>query len=185
MLWNFSGWMNALGLKRADQPELIYGVQPVVVMGDQSAQVSPILAPVAWEGGFAAAILARNTALSLSSKSGGGLFVRQVVVSSTAVTACRFRIVEGPGETMLNLVATVVQNMAPDPVVSTVQFGTVAAAPTSVFPSFEVLGSGDSILVDPFYVREGFTVELVIQTQNLSATMSILWEELPAAAPTA
>jgi len=182
MLWNFSEWMNRLGLLRQAQPELIYGVQPVVVMGDQSALVSPVLPPMAWAGGRRSGIAAVFSCLSLTSVAAGGTFIRTLMVGG-ANKIMRFQLTNAPAA-KANLVALAAFDMAPDPVVSVPLLGTLAAQPGGGdVPVFDVAGTGSTFIIDGFYIEPGRTLEMWVNGANLDLEFAMQYEDLPATVP--
>jgi len=182
MLWNFSEWMNRLGLQRQAQPELIYGVQPVVVMGDQSGLVSPILAPTAWMGGRRTGIAAVFGSGTLTSVSGGGTFVRQLWISGAGAVV-RFQITTTPAA-VSDTIASEVFDMAPDPTVSRLVVGTLAAQPfTTTVPAFDVVGTGNLFIAEPFYLQPGTSFQIWQSVVNTDCAVSVLFEDLPATVP--
>jgi len=184
MLWNFSEWMGRLGLQRQAQPELIYGVQPVVIMGDQSALVSPVLPPMAWAGGRRTATAAVFSAFELTSQAAGGTFIRHLFMSGDP-NVIRFRIGTAPAA-MANLIALEVQNMAPDPVTSLPRLGTLAAQPlTLTAPDFEVIAGGTTQVAEGFYLQPGFTIQFWATGVNSALDGAMLYEDLPATVPRA
>jgi len=182
MLWNFSHWMNRLGLNRQDQPELIYGVQPVVIMGDQSALVSPVLPPMAWAGGRRSGIVAVFGCVQLTSRAAGGTFVRILHLQGGA-NINRWSINTTPAA-ISNTIALVAQNMSADPVVSLPVLGTLAAQPfTTTVPSMENPGTGTSVIQEGFYIRPGFTLQIWTSSADNDFDPAMLYEDLPATAP--
>jgi hypothetical protein len=181
--WNLSAWMDALGQKRKDEPDLIYGVQPVEIVGDHSAHAAPILAPVAWMGGSVGAFLAVYACASLTSRAPGGTYIREVIAAGAAGN-WNWAVNSTPGA-MANLVAgLVVNDMAPDPVRSNMLLGTVAALPTAiaVSPSRNVSATANpAILVDGIYVQPGSTFQIWFTVANTAAQVSMLFEDCLAA----
>jgi len=182
MLWNFSEWMNRLGLQRQAQPELIYGVQPVVIMGDQSALVSPVLPPMAWWGGRRAGVAAVFSAIQITSAAAGGTFIRQLLLTGAA-SQVRWRITTTP-TAMANLIAAVPFDMAPDPTVTVPILGTFAAQPaTNLVPLVDIIGSGTTFLHEAFYLQPGTTLEAWVTVANTALEPAMLFEDLPATVP--
>ncbi len=183
MLWNFSEWMNRLGLQRQAQPELIYGVQPVVVMGDQSALVSPVLPPMAWQGARRSAVAAPFSAFDFTSRAAGGTFIRQLIMSCDVSMQVRWQINTAP-VAMLDLVVPLVFDMAPDPTVSRLRLGTIVAQPaTQTVPTVDVLSGGNTFLLDGFYLQPGTTLQGWTAAVNRDLVVNVQFEDLPATVP--
>ncbi len=184
MLWNFSQWMNALGMKRPDEPEIVHAVQPVVMMGDHSALVSPVLPAMAWQGGRRSAIALVFSAFQLTSLSGGGTFVRQLIFSGSAAIY-RFQLTTAPGA-LANVQALAIYDMAPDATVSRCALGTLAADPgDNGDPLFDVLATGNTFIVDGFYLQPGATLQVVNSAPNVDLQFACQFEDLAATVPRA
>ncbi|GAI95592.1 unnamed protein product, partial [marine sediment metagenome] len=104
--WNLMEWARALGIRRADQPDVSHIVQPVSIVGDHSGFTSQILPPMAWLGGIRTAVAAVFSTFQLTSRAPGGTYVRILEAHVGAAKTSQWRI--GPTVTTL---ANVVANL--------------------------------------------------------------------------
>ena len=179
--WNLSVWMDALGFKRRDQPEVIHAVQPVVILGDQSALTAPILTPAAWFGGNRTGVAAEYTYIQLTSKAPGGTYLRQIYLGVVTAGTAAFRLTDAP-IALGNLNAMNRIDMMPDPTVSTFLMGTSASIPTgtSAWPFLDTTTAADTVIIDGIYIRPGWTFELWNRTVNIGMNGAFQFEDLPA-----
>lgn len=181
--WNLTEWMSALGIRRKEQPEVVYAVQPVELMGDHSAFTAPLLAPTAWVGGARTPAAGSHACCQLTSRAPGGTFVRLFSVSSV-VARLNWAISLAP-PTLNNSVAGLVTiDMAPDPVVSLWDVGDILAAAlphtTAQGPEMRQTANLNQWLVEPFYVRPGYTLSVWCGTAATATNFSCLFEDNPA-----
>lgn len=175
--WNLSEWMNSLGLRRQDQPELIHAVQPVEIVGDHSAHTAPILPPTSWAGGTRAAVAAAYSCIEFTSLAPGGSFIRQVVLTAANQTV-RHEISLAPGA-LANVITPIKHEMGVTATLSTPRLGTLAAEPAGGATNFlDLIPNLPPLrLFDPFYVPAGYTLQLWIAAVNVALSASILWED--------
>jgi len=180
--WNLFKWLDAVGVERADQPDLIHGVQPVVVLGDHSAQTSPILPPTAWAGGSRGAIAGAYGCLEFTSRASGGSYLRQITGHCGVSNPWRMLINQSPG-TLANVVTPAKQEMAPVSTVSQPRIGTLAAeplgSPTCWFDNNTNLAP--SVWTDAFFIAPGSTLQLWYGAANNAVSFAVLWEDCEAA----
>jgi len=180
--WNLFEWMEALGQKRPDQPDLVHAIQPVTIVGDQSAHTAPILAPMAWMGGSRTAVAGAYGCIALTSTAPGGTFIRELSWTASAAGQVRWLLNQSPAA-MLNLVANLVrQDMGQLPTSSLVRIGTIAAEPaTTTIGRYDTVNVGQTRFgPDWWYVPPGWTFQLWFTTVNVTIDPSILFEDCPA-----
>jgi len=143
---NFSQWLERLGMKRLDEPEIVHAVQPVQVVSDVSALVSPILPPTAATGGriIGDAAAARFNTLEFHCRAAGGAAVEfRFIPETTQAVRWRIAIVT---ETLTDLLSPALQQLTPDtPVQSTVRIGRAAAAIGNTVPVQNTTGNIERI----------------------------------------
>lgn len=173
--WNLSRWMDVLGQRRRDQPELIYAVQPVSIVGDYSAHAAPLLPPTAWVGSTAPAIVGEYSALQLISRAPGGTYVRNL--SGSGAGRHRFRITAAP-VTLNNVVAGALpMQMGEDDTPSVAQLGSFAVVIPSTTPSIRQTNTTSWQVVDVAYLPTGWCLEVCFTTANTSCEYNVLYED--------
>lgn len=91
-MWTYNLFeaMRRLGVKQAKQPDLIRDqVMQALVVGDVSHLTSPLIAPMAWVGGYTGGGVADYASFQVFSRGVGGCLVRQLHFSrAPAAPAC-------------------------------------------------------------------------------------------------
>lgn len=178
--WNLSEWIDALGLRRPDQPDLIYAVQPVEIVGNHSAFAAPLLPPTAWSGGSRAAVAATYAGFQFTSLAPGGAFVREVHSRCAGAGPFRWLISQTPA-TMANVVTPIVNEMGDTPTSCAFRIGTFAAEPAGGATNWGMTNTTlvDVLLLNSFYIPPGSTLEYWFGIVNQAVDFSIRWEERP------
>lgn len=180
--WNLFKWMDALGIRRKDQPEIVHAIQPVEIVGDHRAFASPILAPAAWAGGSIAAVIAISPAVQIRCGAPGGTAIREFALSLPGVEDWEFRITQTP-LALGNVVTPLVQDMAPDPTTSVVRGGTVVAggaAGSLPIVSVSNVAGFHRVIVDSIFIRPGWWFEAWGVAANKAADFAVYFEDFPA-----
>lgn len=179
--WNLAEWVHNLGLKRKDQPEFVYGVQPVTILGDQSGWTSPILPPMAWTGAQSIAGGAGTYGcLSLTSRAPGGTFVRCLEWLTVDGGFTGFTIDNAP-VAMANLTANPYRyDVGQQPTVSVFQMGTIAVPKYGGNGPIFQNASGATRFVDFCYLPSGWTLQMWQMVPNQVQGCAILFEDCPA-----
>jgi len=185
--WNLWKWLDAMGIDRPEAPELIPGVQPVVLLGDQSGFTSQILPPMAYMGGERPAIAAVFSGLQLTSRAPGGTYIRVLGLAIAVAGYVKFHITAAPATVANQIAALVKSDMGNAPTQSTLVIGTYAAEPvaTETVPMISVpaaAAAGTWLMQDGFYVPPGSTFELWRQTANTAFSGFVMFEDCPALA---
>ena len=179
--WNLSEWLDVLGLRRADQPDVIHGIQPVEIIGDHSGFSAQILPPMAWMGGTRAGVAGAKSILSLTSRAAGGTYVRLLNVTVEAATNIRWRITTSP-YTYLNAVANLVKSeMGSSATVSSIILATtVSTVATTTVPTSEFASTAEKLFHDFAYIPTGSTLELWNATNQQGLYIACMFEDCPA-----
>lgn len=83
LLWNLQEYVRRLGFNRQGAlPELAFGVQPTLIVGDAREITSPFLAPFAMFGGRITSSLFETSVFAIRSLAAGGSFVRTLRFST-------------------------------------------------------------------------------------------------------
>jgi len=175
--WNFQEWLDALGLRRDDQPEIIHAVQPVEVVGDHTAHTAPLIAPTALAGGQRTAIALGYSAIELTSKAPGGTFLERISIDAATLTL-RCALNASPG-VMANLVALTKFEMGITPTLSTPRLGSLAAEPVAGPGNWFLKSSNliTTIIDDVVYVPPGHTFQLWISQVNQVLNVGIRFRD--------
>lgn len=178
--WNFSEWLDALGLRRRDQPDLIHGVQPVEIVGDHSAFTSQIHPPMAWVGGMRAGVAGTYSGFQFESRSPGGTYIRWLDLSLSTGSYMRHHLPAAPAA-MANTIACATQEFGGGNTVSQFTLGTFAVAPaTTAVPQAEISSSPGRSWQDFVYLSPGQTLECWISAVNLDLLVGLMFEDCPA-----
>lgn len=180
--WNLGSWLNALGVRRSDQPDLIHAVQPVEILGDHSGFSSQILPPMAWMGGQRTGAGAGTySGMQLLSRAPGGTYIRNLHLSAGSNAMMRFHITATPAA-MANIVGGLsISEMGNTPTISRVQLGTFAAVPGGVTTSPAVYVPSFAFqIVDAAYIPPGMVFECWDTIENVSFLCATFFEDCPA-----
>lgn len=186
--WNLSVWLDRLGLKRAEQPDILQGVMPVQVVGDASALTSPLLPALAWTGATIGNVAGELPGVAIRSRAPGGTFVRTLRLSSTNSLAKWKYTVDRPEHVFtgtLEFDMALMQMGGPNQIANPIIRGgrTLVAGPIlGTVP--QVLNSSlMSIFSDEFYLAPG--AELYIELDTVAVMdCAVLIQDSPAAIPT-
>lgn len=179
-------WAN-LGLRDIEEPEVVYAVQPVYIVGDGSALIPPTLPPYAWAGAFFTPPGTDHGAFELQSLAPGGCMIKDLSASTP-----------GQGQTWRWAIRTATAslpssstryNMGPLPVQSLVTFGPVATpgalGGTDPHRNHQ---EADVLMLAPggleTYIPAGsfFYMETAFDVANF-CSFSVLFQDVPEASP--
>jgi len=181
--FNLAEWVRRLGWKRADEPNVTYDVQPVLVLGDQSALTPRYQGPGAVLGGSQASTAGQHSLLRWNANSAGGMIVHGF--EATAVGGFNWGIVTGVSVFDTGPVAMNTGNQTQPGAVVT---GEIAATlpgnkllVAATDPSHSVIVGDLRLQPGGLFVRSGAALLFeTIQPANTFAGWALI-EELPAA----
>lgn len=178
--------MERLGFNRDDAPNIAWGVQPTISLGDASSLTSPILPPLAWFGSTVFASAGENFTFAVRSVAPGGSFLRELRVSSNANGDFSWEFTTAPTVINAEQVLTA-QNMTPDPVTAVVRAGsqTGSVLGTTNLPQSRVNASVSVILNDLIYLPPGIEMTIQFAGSNTTCRGACLVQDAPAIIPSA
>jgi len=170
-----------LQFKRGEDPDILYTVQPVLVVGDVSAATPFVSSPRGILGGtIAAQGVGTVTGLRISSRSQGGTLVRGIHAAGAS-----------PGFATLidsaqvfTPIATVTNQVEVGPMVTVGEFGHVPLVPTALQPLWDAtvtsVGFAASIQPPEIFLPNGSTLLLLRNAADELFEASCQVTELPA-----
>lgn len=184
-LWNLTEWMERLGFNRDDSPNIAWGVQPTISLGDASALTSPILPPLAWFGDTVfGGLPGENFTFVVRSLAPGGSFVRELAFSSNATADFAFEFNTTP-VALNNEVVLTGRNMGPEPVTAVVRAGSQTGnlLTSDDVPIFRTTASVTLTLRDAIYLPPGTELILQFSQSDVTTRASALVQDVPAMIP--
>jgi len=183
---NLAEWMRRMGIKGRDQPGVSLGdVQLVQVVGNSEGIVPPLNPPMGLAGGSFTPGGAAFFAAQIRSKAAGGIVILSMQVSRGTAVPWIFRV--GAPLALTISQPGVVGNLSPDPVVSTVEVGEVAAlnlgATNPGTVSAAAVYGGPLVGLVNLFVPAGQSFYLESSTVATANAFWILWREYQRAAP--
>ena len=181
--WNLQEWLRALGIKRADQPDVAQIVQPVEIVGDHSGFTSQILPPMAWMGGTRGGVALVYSGCQLVSRAAGGTYIRILIITQKANAEFGFHIAAAPSVMANGVAAMTVSDFGSTPTTSRLQLGTFAALPSpaattpKLTPQFGGVQISDLCLIPPGSVFEAWNA-----VAGNDMHIALLFEDCPAIA---
>lgn len=180
--WSLSEVWSRLGIKGGGFPEIVSAVQPVLQVGDVSALTTPLLPPSAWGGGFITGVALRTSVLEVHARASGGAVIRIATWGTAGITGRANWAVLATGRTFVATDATVLSQMGPTPLVSTITLGTIADAniiDRSLNPDVSLNSNTYFQLYDAIFIPQNqfFLLQQGATNQNFSA--SVLVQDVP------
>ncbi len=87
--FNLARWMDRMGWKRADEPPVLYSVQPVQIVNDASALTPPMLPNAALLGGRQNAVAGQFGMFQIHSVASGGTWIDTLNLGNTTTLGFR------------------------------------------------------------------------------------------------
>lgn len=178
----FGEWLSKIGNKAPHLPEFTPLVQPVQIVGDASALVPPLLAPIALYGGNIAAGGAGALAgFQVQATAKGGAYLRRLSVHVVNVAQYFSITVEAANPLAADPLVGVAaaHNMAPDAMRSVVRDGTSTASLSVDSPQLYVFATGTVFLEDPAIIPPGSWFSIQTQSPNQALWWSAIVQDVP------
>jgi len=182
-LWNLSEWMERFGFNRDDAPDIAWGVQPTISLGDASALTTPILPPLAWFGSTRL-FTPRVFAFTIRSIAPGGTFIRDISVSPNSSVDFTWDFSATPAVLSDEEILTA-RNMGPDPVSAVVRMGTQTPSTQNDIPVGRAPTGLPLRLIDEIYLPPGIELLMKATLVNITVRAAALVQDVPAMIPSA
>lgn len=176
--WNVSRWMERLGFNRQELPEFAFGVQPVVILGDHSQLVSPLLAARTIVGGQRTSAALNSVAFTIQSNAPGGTFIEEVKIASGSIETWTWEFNETPIP-LTNVVTLDIQNMTDDEHNIVARVGDTTVAPGSDVP----ITQERAVSLTGIYIRPGREFMVRSANFNVLGRFAAVTRDVPAIIP--
>lgn len=177
-----SEWLQRLGIKGGDVPDVVPLIQPVQVVSDASALTSPLIAPVAWAGGVVAAGgVGEYASLTVQALASGGVWIRYLSLSAGAAVANPIWTIAATDPFAADPLATTAtnRNMGPKDVQAIVRIGTSTVQLNADNPAMQASGLTFQTLPDLTFVPPGSWFAIQLQTANTEVTWAVCVQDAP------
>lgn len=179
--FNFGEWVRRLGYKRSDEPEVIYDVQPVMLVSDVSSLTPEIRGPSALFGGIVIATPGEFGIYEFFSGAPGGAIVGSFAFHTSGISGLTIAI-DRPAPVYVASTPVIPQVMQA-PIVSTGRIGrTLASIFDLGLPQLPGgLADGPGFWPgDPLWIPPGIRLLIQAGTVNINLSIAHTVQELPA-----
>lgn len=179
---NLARWLQLLGFKRNDQPEFIYGIQPVQVMGDVSSLVPQIRGPSALMGCGNTSTAGQQAIASIHVTAPGGALISNLALFTNGRSANELAF--AAVDLVFDLTTSpMIPQVSQAPFTTTGTFGTrTNSAPDDRLPTIPTgATSGGLMMFDatPLWVPPGVFFTIVEHNPGNDMFLGFTVQELP------